>query len=139
MARLTPAEIVEKQKANTKAATGRMKVGVERVTVAPGTRAASKQQKMLTRLTAVVQDGTWARRVAGVTLGDWQRAMIDKGIQRVSAGIDAATNKLVDFHTKLKAYQDTLRSQLDGMPDETLEDSIARQRFWTEKMAQFKY
>ena len=139
MANLTPQEIVEKQKANVKSSLGRMKTGVERVATAPGQKAAAKAQKMLSRLTAVVQDGTWARRVGGISLPDWQRSMIDKGIQRVSAGIDTATPKLIDFHTKLKAYQETLRSQLSSMPDETLEDALARSRFWTEKMAQFKY
>lgn len=138
MANLTPQEITTKQISRTKGALDQMRTGIQRTSVAPGTIAATKAQKMLEGVRIAIESGDWARRVAGVTLADWQRAMLDKGVGRVSAGLDAAQADMVDFHTQLQAFQNSIRSRMGNMPDVTLEDRIARQAFWTREMAKFK-
>jgi len=137
MAKLTPKQAQEKHARNLKASVGDITIGVDAVKEAPGKKAAAKQTKMLTNLTASVNDGTWAKRVSAVSLEDWKSKMKDKGIPRISSGIDAASVKTEDFFTQLFAYQDSIKPKIDAMPDLTLEDSISRMSTWVRDMAKF--
>lgn len=137
MAGKTPAEAREKWARNLKAAVPDIQAGVNRVTEAPGKKAAEKASKMLTNLTAKVQDGTWAARVGSVTLEEWKAATLDKGVGRIAAGVDGASDKIEDFFGQLFAHQATIQSKLKTMPDLTLEDSINRMTTWVRDMAKF--
>lgn len=137
MAKLTPKEAQEKHARRLKASIEDITRGVDAMTEAPGKKAAAKSAKMLANLTKSVQDGTWAKRVGGVSLEEWRRHMKDKGIPRISAGIDGAAAKTEDFFAQLFAYQDSIKGKLDAMPDLTLEDSISRMTTWVRDMAKF--
>jgi len=132
-------DIAEKWGRNLKRSGDDIRKGVERVTESPGEKAAAKQEKMLSKLTTKVEDGTWAERVASVPLSDWKSKMINKGIPRISAGVDAANGKVVEFHTQLADHQDRITSELDRMPDVSLEDSIAKMTHQVRRMSEFKF
>jgi len=138
MAKLTPQEFQEKHNRRLKGAIQDMQAGIERVTVSPTAAAASKQDKMLARLSAKVQDGTWAARLRAVSLESWKADTIEKGVPRVSGGIDRAADKVTAFASKLLPYQDSLASQVSKLPDVTLEDSINRMTTWIRGMSKFK-
>lgn len=112
--------------------------GVQKVTEAPTAKAAAKQEKMLQRLTAKVQDGTWANRLRAVTLEQWRDKMLNVGVPRISAGIEANRAKVAEFARQLLAYQDNLQNKIKSMPDLTLEQNIQRMTEWVKGMAQFK-
>lgn len=135
--RVTPAEFQEKHARRLKASLTDMRTGVEKVTEAPGAKAAAKQDKMLANLTAKVVDGTWAARLKKVTLEEWRTKMIDKGLPRVSGGIDAAAAKVTDFASQLLPAVDAASRKVATMPDLTLEDSIARMNSFVRDMAKF--
>ena len=137
MAKKTPAEAAEKWARNLKGSIPDIEAGVDRVTEAPGKKAAAKADKMLAGITEAVRDGTWARRVGGVTLEEWKEKMKTKGVGRIAAGVDGATAKTEDFFSQLFTYQDSIASKLAGMPDLTLEDSINRMTTWVRDMAKF--
>ena len=137
MSKLTPKEAQEKHARNLKAAVPDITLGVNRVTEAPGKKAAAKADKMLANLSEKVRDGTWAARVSAVSLEEWKGHMIAKGIPRISAGIDGAAAKTEDFFAQLFTYQDGIKGELDRMPDLTLEDSISRMTKWVRDMAKF--
>jgi len=137
MARMTPAEAREKHARRLKASIPDIEAGVDRVTEAPGKKAAAKADKMLAGITEAVRDGTWARRVGAVSLEEWKAKMKAKGVGRIAAGIDAAAAKTEDFFAQLFSYQDSIKSKVDGMPDLTLEDSINRMTTWVRDMAKF--
>jgi len=126
MARLTAQEAAEKWSRRTTAATADMQKGVERVTVAPGQAAAAKADKYAAGIQEAIATGKWRRRVAATTLEDWKSAMISKGVQRVSSGVTAAGGKVASYYQWEFPVLDNLRSQLNQMPDVTLEDSIQR-------------
>jgi len=126
MSKLTPEERATKQINRLSAATEDIRQGVERVTEAPGVKAAAQQQKMKTKLIAKIDDGTWAKRVASVPLEEWKRMMIDKGVANIPTGISAAKDKLVKFASQQLAYQDRIDRELKGKPSITLEDNINR-------------
>lgn len=136
--KITPAEFQEKHARNLKASLVDMRAGVERVTEAPGGLAAAKQDKMLANLTAKVTDGTWAARLRKVTLEEWREKMINKGLPRVSGGIDAASAKVTDFATQLLPAVDAAARKAQAMPDLTLEDSISRMTSFVRDMAKFR-
>ena len=135
--KITPAEFQEKHARNLKASLTDMRSGVEKVTDAPGAKAAAKQDKMLANLTAKISDGTWARRLKGVTLEEWREKMISKGLPRVSGGIDAAAAKVTDFASQLLPAVDAASRKTQAMPDLTLEDSIARMTSFVRDMSKF--
>ena len=137
MAKLTPKEAQEKHARRLKASVPDITAGVERVTEAPGKKAAAKADKMLANLTEKVRDGTWAKRVGAVSLEDWKKKMIEKGVPNIAGGIDLAAAKTEDFFSQLFAYQDSIKVALDKMPDLTLEDSISRMTKWVRDMAKF--
>jgi hypothetical protein len=138
MARVTPDEFVEKHARRLKGALTDMRTGVTKVTTAPTVKAADKQDKMLAHLTEKIQDGTWASRLRKVSLEEWRTKMIDKGIPRVSGGIDAAADKVRDFASQLLPAVDAAKGKIAGMPDLTLEDSISRMESFIREMAKFK-
>jgi len=138
MSKLTPEEAADKHAKRLKGSLEEMESGVNKVTTAPGQAAAKKQTKMLANLTKAVQDGTWARRVAGVTLEEWKSKMIDKGLNRVAGGIDAARDKQINFFSQLLPAIDAAQAKVKAMADLTLEDSISRMTTMVREMAKFK-
>jgi len=138
MAKVTPEEFADKHSRRLKGAIDDVRAGVEKVTVAPGQAAAKKADKMLSNLTARVQDGTWAKRVSAVTLEDWKDKMVNKGLNRIAGGIDAARPKVVNFASQLLPAVDAAQSKVKAMPDLTLEDSINRMTTFVREMSKFR-
>jgi hypothetical protein len=138
MPKVTAAEFREKHAARLKAAMADVQRGVDRVSVAPGTQAAAKQAKMLTRLTEAVNSGKWSKRVSAIGLEEWKTLMKDKGIPRIASGIDAAGAKVEKFAGELLAFESTVQAKIDRMPDLSLEDSVNRASTWIREMSKFR-
>ena len=138
MPKLTASEFAEKWQRRLSAAAPDIQKGINRVDVSPTEKAAVKQDKMLANITAAVQSGKWAAGLRRVTISDWKKAAIEKGIPRISQGVTGATGKVTDFASQLLPFQDSLQSQIASMPDLTLEDSINRMNTWVRGMAKFK-
>lgn len=139
MAKLTPQEAVAKQAARLKGATEDIRRGIDRVSEAPGVKAAAKQDKMLAGITEAVQSGKWAQRVSAVTLEEWKRKTRDVGVNRIAAGIDAAQPKMLAFYEQLIPFQENLQREVGKMPDITLEDNLARMTTFVRGMSQFRF
>lgn len=136
--RVTAAEFQEKHARRLKAALEDMRKGIDRVTEAPGVKAAAAQDKMRANLVASIDSGKWGRRVASVSLSEWQSKMKDKGIPRVSAGIDAAADKVREFASQLIDHENAVLGEVERLPNVTLEDSIVRATTWIRRMAEFE-
>jgi len=138
MAKLTPQEYAEKQASRLKSATTDIRRGVEKVTEAPTVKAALAKDKMRARLLARIDDGTWERRLRAVTLEEWKRKMLDVGVNRIAAGIDAANAKVVSFAEQLLPAVDAAKAKIAGMPSLTIEDSINRMTGYIREMSKFR-
>ena len=136
--KVNPAEFVEKHARRLKGATEDIRRGIQRVDVAPGIKAAAKQDKMKAKLVASIDDGTWANRVKAVSLEDWKRKAETKGLARIATGIDEAAPKVLNFAEQLLPAVEAAKSKVDAMPDMTLEDSINRMATFTREMSKFK-
>lgn len=138
MAKLTAAEFQEKHARRLKASVEDVRKGIDRVTESPTEKAAAKQDKMLTNLTAAVNSGKWAAGLKRVSLEDWKRQTRDVGVNRIAAGIDAAKPKVIAFAEDLLPHIDRGVSKLAGMPDVTLDDNINRMTTFVRHMAEMK-
>jgi hypothetical protein len=135
--RMTPEEFAEKHARRLKGSIEDIRAGIARVSESPTAKAAAKADKMLNNLTEAVRGGKWARRLQSVTLEQWKSATTEKGLGRIAAGIDSARQKQIEFAQQLFAYQNSLLSQIEKMPDMTLEDSINRATAWIRGMSKF--
>lgn len=138
MARVTADQATSKWSTNLKGATTYIRDGVERVTTSPTEKAASKADKMLAGVQKAVQDGKWQAGLRRVSLEDWKRATVDKGIGRIAAGVDGATTKMTNFFSEVLPHIDRGVEKVKAMPDLTLEDSINRSATFIRHMADFK-
>jgi len=138
MAKLTPIEFQEKHARRLKASVEDVRRGIDRVTESPTAKAAAKQDKMLTNLTAAVNSGKWANGLKRVSLDDWKKKARDVGVNRIAAGIDAASAKVVSFAEDLLPHIDRGRDKIKGMSDVTLDDNINRMTTFIRHMAEMK-
>ena len=115
-----------------------MRKGVERVTEAPTLKAAAKKDKMKQNLVAAIDSGKWEAGLKRVTLDEWKGKMIDKGLNRVAAGIDGAKDKVIAFYSEFLPHLDKISEELKKMPDLTLEDSITRMTHQVRRTSEFK-
>ena len=109
--------------------------GIDRVTQAPGAKAAAKRDKYLAGVQNNVDN--WARNTAAVPLGEWQDAA-KKGVSRIAEG---AANKAEKYANKIAPvlnHMDSVLSRVDNMPDNTLEQRIQKSAEFQRGMAQFK-
>ncbi len=134
MARVTAEEYADKHARRLKGATEDIRRGIERVSEAPGKKAAAAQSRMMENLMASIQDGTWAAQVSKVSLQEWKDSAIGKGIGRIAAGIDAAQPKQVAMAQKLLAAVDATLTEVNRTPRGDLETNIARSANWARGM-----
>jgi hypothetical protein len=85
-----------------------------------------------------VQD-RWAKNVAKVPLEDWKKDMIDKGIPRISAGLDRSKEKIADFGDKLIAFQKGAKAEFDKIRPITIDEAADKASKWVKKMGEFSY
>lgn len=138
MAKLSPAEFQEKHARRLKASVEDVRKGIDRVTESPTEKAAAKQDKMLTNLTAAVNSGKWAAGLKRVSLEDWKKQTRDIGVNRIAAGIDGAKAKVISFAEVLLPHIDRGTEKIKAMPDVTLDDNINRMTTFIRHMAELK-
>lgn len=138
MAKVTADEFVEKHSRRLKGAIVDMERGVDRVTEAPTLKAAAKKDKMRANIVASIDSGKWEAGLKRVSLDEWKKKMVEKGLPRVAAGIDAAADKVRAFAADFLPFLDTVKSKVDKLPDVTLEDSINRMTTQIRETAKFK-
>jgi hypothetical protein len=138
MAKMSGSAFAEKWARRLAGATEDIRAGVETVSESPGKKAAEKKAKWVAKLTEAATQEKWARNVGSVTLDQWKRAITEVGIPRISAGVNAATDKMARFGEQLLSYQEANKGKIAGMPDVTLSDAKARMDAWFDIMAKFK-
>jgi hypothetical protein len=120
MAHGSAQEVAAKWLSRIQQAQPEMQAGVARVSTAPGQAAANKRQKWVNALMDPATQDKWARNVASVSLGQWQSAMNDYGIARAAQGASAKLAKTEQAFASLLTYIDSVRSQVQAMPDDTV-------------------
>jgi len=138
MSKLSPTEFQDKHARRLKASVEDVRKGIDRVTENPCEKAAAAQDKMLTNLTASVQSGKWAAGLKRVDLATWKNKARDIGVNRISAGIDGAKDKVIAFAEVLLPHIDRGLEKIKTMPSITLDDNINRMTTMCRHMATLK-
>lgn len=126
MPRVTPEEGARKLIDRARAAAPHIAEQVRKVTVSPTELAAQKIDKMRTNVIKAIDDGKVERGLRRVSLSDWQSAMINKGVPRITQGLEQAESKIVEFNREFYPHLERVQAEVGAMPDTTLEDNIAR-------------
>lgn len=134
MAKLTPAEYAEKWNRRLSQSTEDIRRGINRVTEAPGVKAAAQKDAMLANLTKAVNDGTWENQVRGVGLDDWKKSAIDKGVARIPQGVAAAAASQVTMAERLLPAVDAAVSEANKTKRGDLEANITRMTTFARSM-----
>ncbi len=134
MVRITPQEAAAKMVRRTTAATADVARGVDNVTEAPGMKAAASADRMLASISEAITSGRWADAVSKITLQEWKTAMKTKGIPRIAQGVQAAEPKIAAYFARAFPIMEQIQTDIDNMPNVTLEDRIARSAEWQRRM-----
>jgi len=137
--RTTPTEFAALWKARLDAATDRIKTGVEKVTEAPGVKAAAAADKFRLHIIEAIESGRWAGEVSKVSLADWKKAMLEKGIPRIRAGTTAAVGEMEEFGKALFAHIESGQHEIEALPSVTLDDNIERMTRFIRHMSTFHW
>ena len=119
-------QVTDKWANNLGASSPSVTAGVNAVQTAPGAQAAARQALMKAKVNAAIDSGKWAARVSSVSLGDWKQKMLTKGVQRIASGAQDAKPKMQAFMTEFLPVAAQVSAQVDGMPKNSIEDSVAR-------------
>jgi len=109
------------------------------VSVAPGQKAAAAAELYRRKVNEAVDSGRFQDGAAAISLQEWQRAYIDKGIPRISSGATAALPKVQRFNDFWQPVCAASKTQVASMAKGTLEDSKARMIANMEYLARNKY
>jgi len=130
--------VAEKWARRLKGAVEDIRVGVEAVSENPAEKAAAKKGKWIARMTSKEVQDKWEARLKSVRLEDWKNAMLNKGLGRISAGVDEAQSDVETFMGELLPHIESGRAKIRTMPDVTLEDNIRRMETFIRHMATFR-
>lgn len=117
------------------ASTDKMSRGVDAVTVAPGQLAARQADAYANNVMA--NKAKFARRVAAVSLTDWQTAFKNKALPRIATGVQEAIPKMAAFNA---AFYPVLAAAVKSLPPRgTYEQNKARAIAMMDAAHKFSY
>lgn len=137
MKNISPAAFATNWQNGMANSSAKMTAGINAVTEAPSVAAIAAIPRMVQGIQAAANDGRIARGLAGVTLQMWQQAMLNKGINRVSAGATQAKPKVQAFAAQFLPFLQQGVSQLPPRGD--VNQNIQRAVAMMQYNSQFKY
>lgn len=132
----TPQDATQKWVTNLSGATAEIQAGIDRVTEAPGVKAAAKSQKWIMAVQA--SQDKWKRNVSAVSLEQWKTLFKTVGVQRIAQGAQAKQGKYTNFANQFFPYLEQGIQKVNAMPDTTLEERINRAVTMMRHNSQFK-
>jgi len=133
-------EYAEKWSRRLKGAIADITAGVEALDKNPAEEAIKAKEKMKAKLLEAIDSGRWEGGLKKVTLEEWKRKMLNKGIPNISRGVDEAIPDMEEFgNWLLPKVTDIAERVKREIPGVTLEDSIRRMEQFVREMAKHHY
>lgn len=107
-------------------ATEKMKAGINSVTEAPTMKAARRIDAMVAGVQRAAASGKTQAALEAVTVEDWRKQMLDKGVPRVASGAVAAKPKVAAFADQFIPWLQAGQRKLESMPRGDLETNLNR-------------
>lgn len=137
MKSINPATAASNWQSGMSQAGPKMTAGVNAVTQNPAEAAIAAIPRMVQGIQMAAQNGRIEAGLRRVTLSGWQRAMIDKGVGRVTTGATNAKPKMQAFFTQFLPY---LKQGVDQLPPRgDINQNIARAVAMMQHNAGFQY
>jgi hypothetical protein len=124
MARPNATEAAANWSRNLGASGERIRKGVQAVTVSPGKQAAEQVDAYVNGVQ--MNSKKWQKSLEKLTVEDWRKAVIEKGLARIANGANAAKPKYEAFYREFDAHLTNLENTLKGMPRGGLQQNIQR-------------
>jgi hypothetical protein len=124
MPRPNAVDAAAKWSRNLGAAGDNIRKGVNAVTVSPGKLAAEQVDRYVNGVQA--SSKKWQKKLEKMTLEDWKKAVIEKGLGRIANGANAAKPKYEAFYREFEQHLNNLDNVLKGMPRGGLQQNIQR-------------
>lgn len=135
---MTAGEIADKQVERTRASVPYFERGVNAVTESPMAKAADNLDKAAENYRLAVSSGRMKKRLLAVSLPDWQAKTVAKS-GRIPEGVEAARDRIADFHGQRMSHQDKIDVILKTMPTRTPSDMDARMLKQSQEMRKMQY
>jgi hypothetical protein len=135
MPRMSASDLAAKWATRTSAATQDVVAGVNRVTEAPGRKAAA--QRSAWQQNVIAAGDKWERRVAAVSLEEW-KARTAEGANRIASGVQAKKSKVESFWAEFGPFQDSVTAAVRSMPRGSLEQNLGRMIEQARRTAEFR-
>lgn len=128
--------VANKWSQRSQAASGDYTSGVQNTSSDPTALAIAAGQRYIQRVTDAFNSGKWANGLRRSGKAGWQSATVAKAAN-YSTGVAAAESKVAAAFAPLLAYEATLQSRIDSMPNVTAADRKARMNAWFDGMASY--
>jgi hypothetical protein len=139
MAKLSSAEIVEKQIRTAADRLEDLRKGIRESVKNPMERAKKRKEKMRRNFNKALEDGTWEAGLDSISHETYKRITEEKAGERYVSGLESARDVMLDFQEQIKPVRDALEKKIDGMPDDTYENREARMLANARGLRQFKF
>jgi hypothetical protein len=131
----TPQQAAAKWQQRLSASTQEIQAGIDRVTEAPGRKAAAQKAAWLANIQAKADK--WERNVGRVTLEQW-RESAKAGVGRVAQGAQQKVGKVEAFQTEFFPFLERVQQKLASTPRGSLETNLARMVMNAREISNFK-
>lgn len=137
MAIADPATVAAKWASRTQAAATDYAEGVANTTVDPTALAIQAGPRYLQRVTDAFNSGKWANGLRRAGAAGWKEGVRTKGASNFSTGVAAAQATYADKIAPVLAFESTLQSRINSMPNITAADRRARMVAWFDGMSAY--
>jgi hypothetical protein len=112
---------------------------VSELTESPTERAAKNSDVWFQKISSDETKKKFESGLRNVSLDEWRRKFLDKGLANMAKGADDAQAKMADFLSKLLPYTEQVKKEVADMKVLTIDDAVAKVEKVIRKMSQFKY
>lgn len=122
----SPERWVEKQLARVRVSGDDYKAGVEAVTESPAAAALAANAKRIANIKKSIENKTWEKRMAKVSMEDWKTKTATLGADRFIPGVEANIDKIEAFVHGFQPKLASLQSSVKAMPQTSESERDAR-------------
>lgn len=134
----SPGSVAAKWANNLSNATQSIREGVENVSESPMAKAAARSDAYLQGIQRAVADGKYQDGLRRVSLEDWRRSLLEKGLPRIATGARASEGKFADFMGEFLPHVEAGQRALESMPRGDLSQNIQRAVAMMQHNARFR-
>lgn len=133
-----PVKAVKRQIQGVQANVEKYQDGVRSNTKHPGEEAIKRKPKMRQRFLEALDSGKFDEGARSYSLQQWQDRTATVGARNLPQGVADAADKTQQFHEQFSEFLDGHMSKIDAMPDNTIEERLAKMRENALGIAKFK-